>query len=65
MSGNPTIVRYTLSEIEAMRARGEDATREDAPEGEFLGDDFWDDARVVLPRGMASVRLCLDNDIVE
>jgi hypothetical protein len=30
-----------LSEIKAKRARGEDATRADAPEAEFLGGEFW------------------------
>jgi uncharacterized protein (DUF4415 family) len=55
-----------MSEIKAMRARGEDKTRKDAPEAESLGKDFWKNARVVLPeeRGKTSVHLRLDNDIL-
>ncbi|MFZ0206889.1 MAG: BrnA antitoxin family protein [Roseiarcus sp.] len=58
-------MRYSLSEIKAKRARGEDATRVDAPEAEFLGEGFWNRARVVMPRGKTSVHLRLDSDIVD
>ncbi len=61
----PTIVRYTLGEVEAIRKRGEDPTRPDAPEAESLGADFWKSARVVLPPGKTSVHLRLDRDVVE
>jgi uncharacterized protein (DUF4415 family) len=64
MSGKSTMVRYTLSEIDAMRARGEDLTRPDAPEAESLGPDFWKSARVVMPGGKTSVHLRLDSDVV-
>ncbi len=62
MSEKPTTAKYTLSEIKAARARGEDPTRRDAPEAESLGEDFWKDARVVMPRGKTSVHLRLDSD---
>ncbi|MFZ2108717.1 MAG: BrnA antitoxin family protein [Roseiarcus sp.] len=65
MSEKLTTVRYSLSEIKAKRARGEDATRVDAPEAEFLGEGFWNRARVVMPRGKTSVHLRLDSDIVD
>ena len=65
MRGKPTAVRYSLSEIKAKRARGEDQTRRDAPEAESLGEDFWKQARVVMPRGKTSVHLRLDSDIVD
>lgn len=65
MSGNSTTVRRSLSEIRAMRARGEDRTRADAPEAETLGEDFWRNARVAMPRGKTSVHLRLDLDVVE
>ena len=39
MTRKGTIKRYTLDEIDAMIARGEDRTREDA-----VGDDFWKNA---------------------
>jgi uncharacterized protein (DUF4415 family) len=65
MNEKSTIVRYSLSEIAARRARGEDQTRPDAPEAEPLGEDFWEQARVVMPRGKTSVHLRLDSDIVE
>lgn len=65
MNEKSTIVTYSLSEIRAMRARGLDRTRDDAPEAESLGEDFWRNARVILPRGKTSVHLRLDSDIVE
>jgi uncharacterized protein (DUF4415 family) len=65
MSGSSTTVKRSLSEIRAMRARGEDHTRPDAPAAESLGEDFWKNARVVMPRGKTSVHLRLDSDIVE
>jgi len=58
-------VRYTLSEVEAVRDRGEDATRADAPEAESLGAEFWKSARVVMPSGKTSVHLRLDSDVVD
>ena len=65
MSRKSTIVRYSLSEIEAMRERGEDKTRRNAPEAESLGEEFWKSARVVVPSGKTSVHLRLDSDVVE
>jgi uncharacterized protein (DUF4415 family) len=65
MSGSSTTVKRSLSEIRAMRARGEDQTRADAPAAESLHEDFWKNARVVMPRGKTSVHLRLDTDIVE
>ncbi len=65
MSEKTTFVRYTMSEIDAMRARGEDETDPDAPEAEPLGEDFWKNAKVVMPRGKTSVHLRVDNDIVD
>jgi uncharacterized protein (DUF4415 family) len=58
-------VRHSLSEVEALRRRGLDQTRRDAPRAESLGEDFWKSARVVLPPGKTSVHLRLDNDVVE
>ena len=65
MSVKSTTVRYSLSEIEAKRARGEDPTREDAPEAQSPGEAFWKHARVVTPPGKTSVHLRLDSDIVD
>jgi len=65
MKKKSTIVRHSLSEIEALRARGLDKTRPDAPEAEPLPKDFWKSARVVLPPGKTSVHLRLDSDVVE
>jgi uncharacterized protein (DUF4415 family) len=59
------MVRHSLSQIRAIRERGEDKTSPDAPEAESLSADFWKDARVVMPRGKTSVHLRLDNDVVE
>ena len=65
MKKKSTTVRYSLSEIKALRERGEDPTRPDAPEAESLGEDFWKSARVVLPPGKTSVHLRLDRDVVD
>lgn len=65
MKKKPTIVKYSLSEIESMRERGLDKTRPSAPRAESLGADFWKSARVVMPAGKTSVHLRLDRDIVE
>ena len=61
----PTFVRYSLSEVEALRERAEDPTHADAPEAEALGKDFWKSARVVVPPGKTSVHLRLDKDVVD
>ena len=65
MKEKSTIVRHSLSQIKAMRERGQDKTSPDAPEAESLGADFWSSARVVIPTGKTSVHLRLDTDVVE
>ena len=65
MNEKSTIVRHSLSQVKAMRDRGEDKTSPDAPEAESLGAEFWKSARVVMPSGKTSVHLRLDSDIVE
>ena len=65
MNRKSTTVKYSLSEIDAMRERGLDKTRSDAPIAESLGADFWKSARVVVPPGKTSVHLRLDSDVVE
>jgi hypothetical protein len=57
MKEKSTIVRHPLSQVRAMRERGEDKTSPNAPEAESLGEDFWKSARVVVPVGKASVHL--------
>jgi hypothetical protein len=56
MKKKPIIVRYTLSEVEALSKRGEDPTRRDAPRAESLGEDLWKSARVVMPSGYPKPR---------
>jgi uncharacterized protein (DUF4415 family) len=58
-------VRHSLSEISALRERGEDRTSVDAPEAESLGAEFWSSAHVVMPAGKTSVHLRLDSDVVD
>ncbi len=65
MNEKSTIVRHTLSQVKAIRERGEDPTRADAPEAESLGAEFWRSARVVMPAGKTSVHLRLDSDVVD
>ncbi len=49
-----------------MRARGETLTRPDAPEYE-PDEDFWRDARVVMPSGNGKIHtgIRLDGDVLE
>jgi uncharacterized protein (DUF4415 family) len=65
MSVKSTFVRHSLSEVEALRERGEDPTRPDAPEAESLDAEFWKSTRVVMPSGKTSVHLRLDSDVVD
>ena len=65
MNEKSTTVRHSLSQIKAMRERGEDQTSPDAPEAESLGAEFWSSARVVMPAGKTSVHLRLDSDVVD
>jgi uncharacterized protein (DUF4415 family) len=65
MSEKSTIVRLSHDEIVKMSELPENQTRADAPEAESLGEGFWDNAKVVMPRGKTSVHLRLDSDIVE
>lgn len=65
MKKKPTIARFSLSETEATRKRGEDPMQPDAPEAKPLGKNFWKSARVVVPPGKTSVHLRLDSDVVE
>jgi len=58
-------VKHSLSEIKALREKGEDRTSADAPEAESLGAEFWRSALVVTPAGKTSVHLRLDSDVVE
>ena len=65
MNEKSTTVRHSLSQIKAMRERGEDQTSPEAPEAESLGAEFWSSARVVMPAGKTSVHLRLDSDVVD
>jgi uncharacterized protein (DUF4415 family) len=57
--------KYSLDELKEMRARGETKTRPDAPTFE-LEDDFWENARVVMPPpGKSSIHLRVDSDVLE
>lgn len=66
MTGNATIKKFSLAEIDAARARGESKTREDAPEAEALSEEFWKRAVRVHPRDRkASVHLRVDADVLD
>jgi uncharacterized protein (DUF4415 family) len=56
--------KYSLAELREMRERGETMTRPDAPTFE-LEDDFWENARVVMPPGKSSIHLRVDTDVLE
>jgi uncharacterized protein (DUF4415 family) len=62
--GKEDTKRYSLDELEEMVRRGDYApTRPDAPEV-ALDEDFWRQARVVLPPGKKSVHLRVDADVL-
>jgi len=60
------IKRYSLAELKDRRKRSLTKTRKDAPEIE-LDEDFWKNARVVMPdeRGKSLVSLRIDKDVLE
>ncbi len=60
------IKHYSLAELKDRRQRGLTKTRKDAPEIE-LDEDFWKNARVVMPdeRGKSLVSLRVDKDVLE
>jgi uncharacterized protein (DUF4415 family) len=57
--------QYSPETLRAERAHGKTRTRADAP-AHPVDEDFWRDARVVMPRpNKASVHLRLDADVLE
>ena len=65
MTANDDTRQFSLETLKGERARGETGTRADAP-ARAVEDDFWRDARVVMPPpGKASVHLRLDADVLE
>lgn len=58
-------MRHSLSQIGALRERGEDKTSRTAPEAESLGAEFWRSARVAMPAGKTSVHLRVDSDVLD
>ncbi|MGQ0483836.1 MAG: BrnA antitoxin family protein [Hyphomicrobiales bacterium] len=65
MSSKSTIVRYSAAEIKTKIARGEDRTREDAPEAQSLGEEFWSKAKLVMPRTKKALNLRIDADVLD
>jgi uncharacterized protein (DUF4415 family) len=57
------IRRYSLVELESRRARGENRTQPDAP-ARPVDEEFWREARVVMPQGKSSVHLRVDTDVL-
>lgn len=56
--------QFSRETLNAVRGRGKTGTRADAPV-RTVDDDFWRDARVVMPPpGKASVHLRLDADVL-
>lgn len=59
------IVSYSLAELnEQRRERGRSNTRPDAPE-HALDEQFWRNARVVVPARKTSIHLRVDGDVLE
>jgi len=59
------IKRASLDEIEQMHREGKLYYDPDAPEGEYLGDEFWKNAEVVYPKTRPNVSLRVDEDVLE
>ena len=65
MTASDDTRQYSTETLKAERAQGTTRTRADAP-GRPVDDDFWRNARVVMPPpGKASVHLRLDADVLE
>lgn len=65
MTASDDTRQFPPETLKADRARGETRTRSDAP-ARAVDDDFWRDARVVMPPpGKASVHLRLDADVLD
>jgi uncharacterized protein (DUF4415 family) len=60
------IKHYSLEELQAKHDRGDTLTRADAPKVE-LDEDFWRNARVVMPgeKGKTPVSIRVDTEVVE
>jgi uncharacterized protein (DUF4415 family) len=57
--------QYSLEDLKAMRERGDYVpTKPEAPTAE-IGEEFWQNAHVVMPPGRASVHLRVDSDVLE
>jgi uncharacterized protein (DUF4415 family) len=65
MTEGEDIRSYSLEEIKAMRARGDYVpTSPDTPVYE-VDEDFWKNARVVMPEAKKSIHLRVDGDVLE
>ena len=63
--GDADMKRYSMAEIAAMNERGDYVpTPPDAPTME-PDEEFWANARLVLPSGKSSVHLRLDTDVLD
>lgn len=63
--GESGLVRYSLDELKARRARGEVRSNPDAPEIDCDDDGFWARAEVRMPPGKTSVHLRVDSDVLD
>lgn len=54
----------SLDNIERMRREGELYYDPHAPEGEYLGDEFWQNAEIVYPKPRSNVSLRVDDDVL-
>ena len=58
------IRHFSMSELVAMRARGETQTKKDAQIFE-VDQDFWNDVRIVEPRKRTTISLRIDPDVLD
>jgi hypothetical protein len=59
------VLRSSLDDLRAKKARGETRAAQDAPEVECDDESFWARAEVRMPKGKTSVHLRLDTDVLD
>ena len=65
MAVKSKVVRFTMDELVARQAANPYVLPADAAEANDLGDEFWANARLVMPKGKKSVHLRVDVEVYD
>jgi uncharacterized protein (DUF4415 family) len=57
--------QYLLEDLKAIHERGDYVTTKPEALTSDIGEEFWQNAHVVMPPGRASVHLRVDSDVLE